>query len=175
MTCFLYVSHDVLQVVVLLSMVSLSHGFSRGSLLVTGTSAARRMYCNRPVLHRPPVHMEESCRGVCNPQPGADHFTLDLHVNDTSYWTNGFDITLRSLDNSTYHVTGFSLVAVDEMGTVAGVFTGNENVLIGTCEGVAHNVVEGQYVVHTKAQHGRNSVTVTWTPDGYNHEKVKFQ
>ena len=82
---------------------------------------------------------------------------------------------MRALEDSAYSVTGFSLVAVDEMGTVAGVFTGSEDVLVGTCERVVHNAVEGQYVVHTKAQHGRNKVSVTWTPDGYNHERVKFQ
>ncbi|RUS71042.1 hypothetical protein EGW08_021200 [Elysia chlorotica] len=154
--------------------VSGIEGFSRGSLLVTGNTAARKMYCNRPVLHRPPVHIKGSCGGLCAPRPAANLYTIDLHVNHSTYWTNGFDITLRAVGESALSVTGFSLVAVDQMGNVAGVFTGSDDVLVGTCERVVHNAVEGQYVVHAKAQHGRRNITVTWTPDGYNHEKVKF-
>ncbi|GFN74889.1 antho-rfamide neuropeptides type 2 [Plakobranchus ocellatus] len=158
-----------------LLLLSLCDAFSKGSLLVNGNTAARRMYCHRPALHRPPLHVEKSCGGTCTPENGAEFYSIDLHVDDASYWLNGFDLTLRAQEDSEYSVTGFSVVAVDEMGTVVGVFTGSDDdIVVGTCEGVLQNAVEGHFAVHAHAQHGRKNVTVTWTPDGYNHETVKF-
>lgn len=82
-------------------------------------------------------------------------------------------MTISSLPDSRYVLTGFAVNAINDEGTVVGFFEEMDNLTVALCnEGTD---VEGTTAFHKHALHNRTSITLRWTGPTQNFNDIKFR